>query len=125
MCLNFICGKYDSLTIWDNSYTKISVPIFENVRSYPYLKSCSDHSLTCHNSRQDCNNQTGVERARWYRVKERVGIGTLVLADVCSLTDVLQVTQRSEERYEFQMGYSLLLAKDMGMRSTATRAGWH
>ena len=125
MCLNLICGKYDSLTIWDNSYTKISVAIFENVRSYSYLKSCSDHSLTCHNSRHDCNNQTRVERARWYRVKERVGIGTLVLADVCSLTDVLQVTQRSEERYEFQMEYSLLLAKDMGMRSTATRAGWH
>ena len=66
--------------------------------SFIYLKGCSDHSLTRHNSRKDSNNQTRVERARWYRVEKRVRVGALVLADVCSLTDVLRIDQRPEDR---------------------------
>ena len=58
--------------------------------SYSYLKSCSDHGLTCHDSRKDSNDQTGVEHSGWHRVEEGIGVSPLILADVCSLTDVLQ-----------------------------------
>ena len=60
---------------------------------YSYLKGRSDHSLTCYNSRQDSNDQTRVECARWNRAEERVGVSTWIPADVCSLTDVLLVSQ--------------------------------
>ena len=90
-----------------------------------YLKSCSDHSLTCHNSRKNSNDQTRIERARWNRAEERVGVGTLVLTDVCSLADVLQTAQISEDRQWFQAGDSLPPAKDTDMRSTTMRVGWH
>lgn len=91
---------------------------------YSYLKGRSDHSLTCHNSRKDGNDQTRVEHARRHRVEERVGIGTLVLADVRSLTDVLRMNQRLEDIHLCQIGESLPPAKDMEIRSTTTRAGW-
>ena len=92
---------------------------------FAYLKSCCDHSLTRDNSRKNGNDQARVECARRYRVEERVGIGTLVLADVCSLPDVLDIIQRSEDRHEIQMEDVLLLVKDTGRRSITTRAGWH
>lgn len=58
------------------------------------LESRSNHSLTRHNSRENRNNQARVEHARWHRAEERVGVGARILADVCSLTDVLDTTQR-------------------------------
>ena len=64
---------------------------------HSYLERGSDHSLTCHNSRKNSNDQTRVERARWHRLEERVGVGAFVLADVCSLTDVLYTSQESGE----------------------------
>ena len=54
-----------------------------------YLEGRRDHCLTGHNSREDSDDQAGIEHARWYGIEERVGVGTLVLTDVCSLTDVL------------------------------------
>lgn len=92
---------------------------------YSYLESRSDHSLTCHNSRENSNDQTRVERARWHRAEERVGVGTLVLTDVCGLTDVLHTTQRLGDGHSFQVGDSLLPVRDMETRSTTTRTGWH
>ena len=79
--------------IWDNSYASV------NILSHPrrvlqgqsYLKSRCDHRLTGHNSRKDSDDQTGIEHARWYGVEEWIGVGTLVLTDVCSLTDVLHM----------------------------------
>lgn len=59
---------------------------------YSYLKCRSNHSLTCHNSRENSNDQTRVEGAGWHRAEERVGVGTLVLANVRSLTNVLHTT---------------------------------
>ena len=67
-----------------------------------YLEGCSDHSLTRHNSRKDSNDQTRVERAWWYRVEKRVRVGALVLANVCSLTDVLHTNQRPEDGNSFK-----------------------
>ena len=59
---------------------------------HSYLEGRRDHSLTGHNSREDGDDQAGIEHAGWYRVEERIGVGTLVLTDVCSLTDVLRMT---------------------------------
>ena len=56
---------------------------------HSYLEGRRDHCLTGHNSRKDSDDQAGIEHARGYGVEERVGVGTLVATDVCSLTDVL------------------------------------
>lgn len=56
---------------------------------YSYLKGRGDHSLTCHNSCKNRNDQARVERARWYGFEERIGVGALILANVRSLTNVL------------------------------------
>ena len=57
-----------------------------------YLKSRRDHSLACHNRRENSNDQTRVEHAWWHGVEERIGVGARVLANVCSLADVLYRT---------------------------------
>lgn len=87
--------------IWDNSCTKVSIQGTDpRVLHRPsYLKCRSNHSLTCHDSRQNSNDQTGVECAWRHRAEERVGVGTCVLADICSLTDVLDKVQRSEDKH--------------------------
>ena len=59
---------------------------------HSYLEGGRDHGLTGHNSRKDSDDQAGIEHARWYRFEERIGVGTLVLTDVCSLTNVLRMT---------------------------------
>lgn len=91
---------------------------------YSYLKGRSDHSLTCHNSRKNGNDQTRVEHARRHRVEEGVGVGTFVLTNVCSLTNVLRTSQGSEDRHLCPIRDSLRPAEDTETRSTTTRAGW-
>ena len=62
---------------------------------HSYLEGRRDHCLTGHNGRKNSDDQTGIEHARWDGVEERVGVGTLVLTDVCSLTDVLHMSYMS------------------------------
>lgn len=53
------------------------------------LISSSDDRLTCNNTGQYSHDEAGPKHARGNSQIERIGIGTRINADVCSLADVL------------------------------------
>ena len=55
----------------------------------PYLESSCDHGLTGNDGCQYGDHQAWVEHSWWNGLEKRVGIGTLIRADVCRLADVL------------------------------------
>ena len=54
-----------------------------------YLESSCDHRLTGNDGCQNGDHQAWVEHPRGNGIEKRVGIGTLIRADVCRLADIL------------------------------------
>lgn len=96
-------GKFDNLRkqLFGEVFVLAPHQFFLDIGKGTYLKGGRNHRLASNCRSHDCEYQAGIEHPGRDRCKERIRVGTRVLADVCRLADVLGQTLsiRSLSRY--------------------------